>query len=104
MINLLEHYDLGNQTDVPPLKLLLTLMDYNKKSADVLIGDVTAKVPVGTGKIKVEVASRSVSMARPFVYFHYEATPQMYFEQVEWVRVAAERAEQPPDDCETEGG
>ena len=95
--------DLGGKSKTPPVKLLVTLMDYNKKTDDVLIGDVPVSLPVGAGKIKVEVPSRSVSMARPHVYFRYEATPQMYFEQVEWVRVAAERADQPPDEGETDG-
>ena len=45
---------------------------------------------VGSGRIKVEVPSRSVSSLRPFVYFRYELTAQMYFEQVEWLRVTVE--------------
>ena len=79
----------------PPLKLLITLMDWNKKSNHVLIGDVEVSLPVGAGKLKVEVPSRCVSMSRPFVYLQYDVAPQMFFEQVEWVRVEAEKVGQP---------
>ena len=79
----------------PPLKLLVTLMDWNKKSDHKIIGEVEVPLPVGAGKVKVEVPSRCVSMSRPFVYLQYDAAPQMFFEQVEWVRVEAENAAQP---------
>ena len=77
-----------------PVKLSISLLDYNKKAEDTLIGEVTVQLQPGAGRTKVEVPSRCVSMARPFVYFRYDATPQMFYEQAEWVRVAADRVEQ----------
>ena len=88
--------DLGGKSQTAPIKLLVTLMDYNKKSDDSLIGEVMVTLPVGSGKIKAEVPSRCVSSSRPHVYFRYDASVQMFFEKSEWVRVAAETAEQPP--------
>ena len=72
---------------------MITLMDKNKKKADELVGDVTIKLPVGRGKIRMEIPSRSVSSMRPFVFFRYETTAQMFFEQVEYSRVAADLEE-----------
>ena len=80
-----------------PVPVLLTLMDRNKKKADALIGELLVKLTVGSGKVKVEVPSRSVSSFRSFVHFRYEVVPQMYFEQVEYVRVVGE-AESDDDD------
>ena len=48
-------------------------------------------LPVGVGKVKVEVPSRCVSMSRPFVHFHFEVAPEMFYENMEWVRVEAEK-------------
>ena len=79
----------GN-TKTSPVSVMITLMDKNKKKADELIGDVTIKLPVGRGKIRMEIPSRSVSSMRPFVFFRYETTAQMFFEQVEYSRVAAD--------------
>ena len=86
--------NLGGKSKTEPVKLMITLMDWNKKSEHVVIGEVSVSLPPGAGRIKVEVPSRCVSMARPHVYFRYDATPQMFFEKVEWVRVAADREEQ----------
>ena len=83
-----------------PFKVLITLMDRNAKKADVLIGDVQVALKVGSGKVKIEIPSRSPSSMRPFVYFRYEATPQMYFEEVEYVRVAAETNNEGDDGTE----
>ena len=80
-----------------PFNLQITLMDHNKKT-DTLIGDVKIALKVGAGKVKIEIPSRSPSPMRPFVYFKYEATPQMYFEQVEFVRVAQEESINDGDD------
>ena len=46
--------------------------------------------------MKVEVPSRSPSSLRPHVYFTYEASAQMFFEQVEFVRVTKEEADSGP--------
>ena len=73
-------------------------MDRNKKKADALIGELLVKLTVGSGKVKVEVPSRSVSSFRPFVHFRYEVVPQMYFEQVEYVRVVGEAESDDDDD------
>jgi len=66
-------------------KLQITLMDKNKKKADILIGDVTVLLKNGSGRMRVEIPSRCVSAARPFVSFHYDAPPEMYFEVVDWI-------------------
>ena len=73
---------------------MITLMDKNKKKDDMLIGDVLVRLPVGRGKVKMEIPSRSVSSLKPFVYFRYETTAQMFFEQEEYARVAAEQEQQ----------
>ena len=86
-------------------------MDKNKKKADEFIGEVVVSLNVGSGRKKVEVPSRCVSSLRPFVFFRYDVTPQMFFEQVEYVRVTADEAEaaeaakgEPPDtDGESDG-
>jgi len=81
-----------------PIRLHVTLMDYNAKKPDVFIGEVTIPLEVGEGRVKAEVISRCVSPLRPHVYFHYEATPQMWFEEVEWARVMAEGVDDDDDD------
>lgn len=70
-----------------PVVLVCSLMDKNNKKADYLIGDVKLELHAGSGKVKVEVPSRCVSSCRPHIFFHYEVTPQMFFEHVEWTRV-----------------
>ena len=72
--------------------------DWNKKKEHALIGDVTVQLNVGTGRMKVEVPSRSVSSLRPFVHFRYTVTAQMHYEQVEWVRVSAAAAPAEPEE------
>ena len=67
-------------------KIQISLMDKNKKKADVLIGDATVLLKNGSGRMRVEIASRCVSAARPFVSFHYEAPPEMYFEVADWIK------------------
>ena len=79
--------DQTESSDTEPMRLKITLMDKNNKKKDALIGDITLPIDVGAGDIKVEVPSRCVSPLRPFVYFHFESTPEMYFETVEWTRV-----------------
>lgn len=49
------------------------------------------KLPAGKGKIKMEVPSRSVSSMKPFVFFSYDVTAQMFFEQAEFSRMSAEQ-------------
>ena len=71
-----------------PIGLRITLMDRNAKKADQLIGDVTIQLTPGAGRRKVEIPSRSVSPLRPFVAFRYEAPPRMFYEHVEWGRLA----------------
>jgi len=79
----------GSPTDVShPVSVLVQLMDYNKKSADYLIGELTMTLKVGKGRKVTEVPSRCVSSARPYIYFEYEVTPNLFFEQTEIVRVA----------------
>ena len=78
-------------------------MDKNKKSEDDLVGDVTVQLNVGAGMKKVEVPSRSVSSLRPHVFFRYECTPQMYFEQVEWQRVGGSPEGDKDDDYDSDG-
>ena len=92
----------AKSTKTANVELLITLMDKNKKKEDQLIGDVKVSLPVGSGKKRVEVPSRSVSSLRPFVFFRYDATPQMYFEQVEWNRVGAEAKESKGDSTDDE--
>ena len=41
--------------------MLVRLFDYNKKAPHTLIGDVRVPLKAGTGKVKAEIASRSVS-------------------------------------------
>jgi hypothetical protein len=65
-------------------------MDWNNKKADALIGDVTLTLTAGDGTLKVEVPSRSPSPLRPYVTLRYEVMPQLFFESVEWERVAAQ--------------
>ena len=83
-----------------PVPLMVTLMDYNKKTADVLIGEVEVSLQAGSGRVKVEIPSRCVSSCRPMVYFQYTATAQMYFEKTEWVRTVAMEGDEAEDESE----
>jgi len=72
-----------------PATVLITLMDKNSKKADTLIGDIKVSLAAGPGRMKVEVPSRSPSACRPHVHFRFNASAQMFFEQIEWVRLGA---------------
>ena len=61
------------------------------------------ELQAGSGKLKVEIASRSVSSLRPFAFMRYELTPQMYFEETEYVRVVAEPPVDTAGDDDGEG-
>ena len=82
--------DHSKSSKTPPLTMLITLMDRNRKKADERIGEVSCEIKAGSGKVKIEVPSVCVSSLRPFVFFHYEAMPQMHFEHDEWARVMGE--------------
>ena len=62
------------------------VMAIQPKKAHTLIGDVKVTLAMGTGKKRLELASRSPSSLRPFVFFRYDATPQMLcvHSRVEW--------------------
>ena len=94
--------DDAKSTRTKTYKVLVTLMDRNKKKADELIGELKMELKCGTGRIKVELPSRSVSSMRPYVYFKYHATPQMFYERVEWVRVESVEDGKPKEEPEGE--
>ena len=73
----------------PSTHVLLTLMDKNKKKADAMIGEVKVDLSAGSGEISIEVPSRHPSSMKPHVFFSFEASPQMFYEQEECNRVAA---------------
>ena len=85
------------------VRVRISIWDNNNKRADVFIGDVDVKLPVGAGRIRIEVPSRCPSPLRPFIFFNYTVLPQMFFEQVEFSRVKADLEEAPPDPEDDDG-
>ena len=73
--------DLGGSATCPA-NVRFTVYDYNKKKEDTFIAEATVPLKVGASYQKVELISRCVSPLRPILHFKYEATPQMFFEEV----------------------
>lgn len=80
----------------------LAVWDWNRKKAHEFIADAKVDLAAGSGKIKVELASRAVSGDRPVCYLRYELTPQMFFEEVEYVRVSTQAVVSTEDDSDTD--
>ena len=83
--------------------MMVRLWDHDKGgvATDDMIGEAQVVIKAGKGKVKLEIPSQYAMCTRPHVYFHYRATPQMFFEQVEYVRVSGEEV---ANAAEGEGG
>jgi len=81
----------GPDEPTAPAQLRITLMDFNRRKKDVCIGVGEVSISVGNSKLKVEIESHvGCGALRPYIIFRCEATPQLFYEQVEWKRVVEE--------------
>ena len=82
-----------NKRHIPPVTAKFILMDWNKKKAHYLIGDITLELKGDKGTKTIEIPSRSASSCRPFIRFSYEISPQMYFETREFMSYSGQAEE-----------